>query len=140
MDIYLGLMQLGLLSLDLLCQRRHARVRLAPRSQHRRLRRLRPQAQPRRLRLQAQLGAKRGRLALAQPLDLYKGFVFFEAFVQESILFFANSSLVWAPHSPHFTAHTIAHCRIPPPTILDCNTCHTIMVMAISCKGQPAAA
>ena len=43
-------------------------------------------------------GAGRGRLTF--PLGLYKIFVYFEAFVQESILLFANTPLVWAPHPP----------------------------------------
>jgi len=39
-------------------------------------------------------------------------------------------------HSPPFTTHTIAQYSAPPPTILHCNTCHTILAMAISSKGQ----
>jgi len=35
-------------------------------------------------------------------------------------------------HCPHYCA-----IQCFPPTILYCNTCHTTLVIAISCKGQP---
>jgi len=34
-------------------------------------------------------------------------------------------------HPPHYCTK-----QCSPPTILYCNACHTILVMAISCKGQ----
>jgi len=69
-------------------------------------------------------------------IGLYKIFVSFEDFVQESIPLFANTPLVWAPHPPLHRPHDCA-IQCFPPTILYCNTCHTILVMAKSCKCQP---
>jgi len=39
---------------------------------------------------------------------------------------------------PNHPLHRLHYCAIQcrPPAILYCNTCHTILVMAISCKGQ----
>jgi len=55
--------------------------------------------------------------------------------VQESMLLFANTPFVWAPHPPLHRLHFCAIQRFPP-TILHRNTCRTVLVMAISCKGQ----
>jgi len=43
---------------------------------------------------------KHGIGAVRSVLGLYKIFVLFEAFEQESILLFANTPLDWAPHPP----------------------------------------
>ena len=69
------------------------------------------------------------------PVSLYKIVFHFEAFVHESII------LLNPP--PICTARTIAmllhvHCAIydAPPTLLVYAIHHTILAMAISCKGQ----
>jgi len=40
-----------------------------------------------------------------------------------------------SPLPPHHRLHCCA-IQCFPPTILNCNTCHTILRMAISCEGQ----
>ena len=68
------------------------------------------------------------------PFGVYKILLYFEAYVHESIIFYC-------PH-PTRIAHTIAlllhgYCAIydSPPTPLVYAIQHTILVMAISCKG-----
>ena len=53
---------------------------------------------------------------------------------------FVNTPLVWAHYPPPL--HRPHYCAILcfPPTILYCHTCHTILGMAISCKGRAAKA
>ena len=66
-------------------------------------------------------------------------FIVREAFVQESILLYANTPLFdLSPPTPPPSSPTRLRYLVFPPTILCCITCHTILVMAISCKGQPA--
>ena len=68
-------------------------------------------------------------------VSLYKPFVYIEAFVHEAILFFASTPLFRHPtprmHHPHYAQYVA-----PPPSSLYCNMYHTILAMAISCKGQ----
>jgi len=60
--------------------------------------------------------------------------VYFEAFVHESIIFFANTPFAWAPHYPPSSPtllRTIAYPSDPP---FYYNIYHALLVMAISCK------
>ena len=58
-------------------------------------------------------------------LGLYKILFYYEACVHESMLFFANSTFVWAPHFPP-SSHTLLRNLCFPSTTLYCNICHTI--------------
>jgi len=67
-------------------------------------------------------------------VSLYKIVFYFNAFSYEPILFFVNTPFVAAP-LPLFIAHSIAQCKVSPR--LPCIAMHhTILVRAISCKGQ----
>jgi len=74
---------------------------------------------------------------LLRKFGLYKILFCFWAFVHESILFFAHPPFVWAPHP---TPSSPALLRNIPfrPDLRHCNINHTILAIAISCKGQAA--
>jgi len=54
---------------------------------------------------------------------------------KKSILLFTNTPLFGHPNHPLHHPHDCA-IQCFPPTILYCNSCHAILVMAISCNGQ----
>jgi len=63
---------------------------------------------------------------LGNPLDMYKILFYFEAYVHESILFFANSLCVSVPPPPPFISHTTAQHSVPLDPLY-CNIYHTIL-------------
>jgi len=60
---------------------------------------------------------------------------YFEAFAHTSITLFANTSFDWAPHPPPLSP-TLLRNTLSAPDRLDCNIYHTVLLMAISCKGK----
>ena len=72
----------------------------------------------------------------AARVGLYKIFVLFEAFYQNQ--YYYSQTLPLFGH-PTPSLHRIHYCAIQcfPSTILYYSACHTILVVAISCKGQP---
>jgi len=73
--------------------------------------------------------------AVWPQFGLYKTFIYFEAYVHESIRCFATHHLCLGTPTPLIT-HTIAQYIVSPRPLLYCNICHTILVMTISCKRQ----
>jgi len=47
-------------------------------------------------------------------VGLYNILFYIEAYVHESMTFFANTPFVWAPHASPFIAHTIAQYIVSP--------------------------
>jgi len=56
-----------------------------------------------------------------------------------SLLCMNQSSFYCPSHYCNTIARLLYNIRPPPPTTLLCATNHTILVMAILCKGQPVA-
>jgi len=65
-------------------------------------------------------------------LGLYKIVFYFKPYLHESMIFFANTTFVWAPHFPP-SSHTPLRSIVVP---LYFNVYHTILLMTISCKCQ----
>jgi len=70
------------------------------------------------------------------PLGPYTIFFYRKDFVRESMPFCVNLPCGWASHDPP-SSLTRLHRIFFPPDPHYCNIYHTILVMAISCKGQP---
>ena len=70
-------------------------------------------------------------LPVAVRIGLYKILFYFEAYVHESMIFFANTTFIWALHHTHYCA---IYCC--PSTPRYCNIYRTLLSKTISCKGQ----
>jgi len=61
----------------------------------------------------------------------YKILFEFEAYMHESIVFFANTTFVWATHVPP-SSHTLLRNQLFPLDPRYCNIYHSILLMTIS--------
>jgi len=63
--------------------------------------------------------------------------LYFESFVHASIILCANTPFVWASHPAPLSPTLLRNIWIPPNPLC-CNVYHTLLVIAISWKGQYA--
>jgi len=79
-----------------------------------------------------QTGQKRVK-GLTRSIGLYKILFYFEAYVHESMIFFVNTTVVWAPYPPPLIAHTIAQYIVSPrPPFIAIYTIQFFFLMTIS--------